>query len=226
MEKVRIFIAGDSTASNYDQSKFPRAGWGQVIGSLLTKEVSIHNHASSGRSSKSFVEEGRLEKISTKLEKGDFFFIQFGHNDSKQDEKRYTDPFTSYKEYLRLYIEEARQKGANPILLTPIERRGFHSDGSLVETHGYYPTAMRELAKEYHVPLIDITKKSKTLFEKLGPEKTKEIFLWIKQGEHVNYQEGVKDNTHLSEYGAKHIARLVLEGCKEKQILIANYMIE
>jgi pectin methylesterase-like acyl-CoA thioesterase/lysophospholipase L1-like esterase len=221
--KTHIFIAGDSTASNYDAEFAPRAGWGQVLQPFFTDDVVVKNYNASGRSSKSFIEEGRLEKFADEMKENDVLIIQFGHNDEKsEDPKRYTIPDTTYKEYLTQYIEEARKRGAIPVLATSVNRNSWDGNGKLKPTHGKYPEAMIELAKEKNVPLIDITEKSRVLFEELGPEGTEGIFLILKPGESSNYPDGVTDNTHFQEAGAKEIAKLVIVGLKENQLEIAR----
>lgn len=157
MTYINIFLAGDSTVSIYDSSVAPRTGWGQVLGDYMNKKVLVQNQATSGRSSKSFIDEGRLRKISDLIEKGDYLFIQFGHNDNKPDKERHTEPFSSYKRYLKKYIQHARNKQAVPVLITPVQRRSFDENNIFKETHGDYPLAMRQLAKQYEVPLIDLT---------------------------------------------------------------------
>lgn len=211
---MQLFLAGDSTVSNYDASSAPRAGWGQKIGELLNPGILVRNEAVSGRSSKSFVEEGRLQRILEYIRSGDYLFVQFGHNDQKPDE-RYTDPYGTYQAYLRRYIDSARLKNAHPVLITPVQRRSFDSEGRLRNTHGDYPDAVRQLADELHVPLIDLTETSGRLLQSMGAESAKKLFLWLKPGEHPNYPDGVEDNTHFCEYGAGEIAGLVAEGMRE-----------
>lgn len=217
-KKIRVFIAGDSTAATKLPEKRPETGWGQVIQEFFNDQVEFHNHAVNGRSSKSFINEDRLLAILNDITPDDFLFIQFGHNDEKDDIERHTDPFTTYKAYLLNYIEVARKAGAFPVLLTPIQRRSFDSDEILQETHGDYPLAMKELAVEHNVTLIDMSARSKVFFEKLGPEKTKELFLWLNPGESPNYPDGVNDNTHFSEAGAKAVAKLIMDGIIENKI--------
>ncbi|WP_202076576.1 rhamnogalacturonan acetylesterase [Caldalkalibacillus salinus] len=209
MSQMRVFLAGDSTMSHYDQSVAPRAGWGQMLHAFLSDEVDVVNEAASGRSSKSFIHEGRLERIAKRIRSEDYLFIQFGHNDQKDDE-RHTEPYGSYQSYLKQYIDLARDKGAYPVLLTSIHRRKFDSEGKIVDTHGHYLIAMRELASQCQVPLIDMAASSQALFESLGPDGTKDIFLWLEPGVHPHYTEGVQDNTHFSEHGAKEMARLAV----------------
>lgn len=223
---VIIFLAGDSTVSNYPNSLFPRSGWGQVLPTMLDNEVTIRNFAKRGRSSKSFIQEGRLNSILNSIQKGDYLFIQFGHNDEKVNyPKLFTDPDTTYKSYLKQYIDGARKKGAIPVLITPVQRFSFSSDGRALDTHGRYPAAMKALAKEQNVPVIDLASKSKTLYQQLGAVKTKKLFLWLKAGEYPNYPQGVKDPTHFQEYGAAQIAKLVIEGIEEQHLPIENHIL-
>lgn len=224
MASIHVYLAGDSTVSEYDDTVAPRAGWGQVIGRLFTEEVVFHNAAASGRSSKSFIDEGRLEPIAGKIAVGDYFLIQFGHNDEKDDPARHTDPYTSYKEHLTRYLDTAREKGAFPVLITPVQRRKFGEDGVLKDTHGEYPIAMKQLAQEQQIPLIDLGAKSKVLLEKLGAEEAKKLFLWYAPGEQPNYPEGNEDDTHFSETGALEIAQLVIEGMKELDHPLVRYL--
>lgn len=224
--KISIFIAGDSTASYYDAARAPRAGWGQVLQNFFTDNVQVQNFAASGRSSKSFIEEGFQNKIVNLIKPNDYLLIQFGHNDEKTgDAARYTDPKTTFKTYLTQYINDARSKGAIPVLLTPVNRYKF-SGSNLVPTHGEYPQAIIDLGKELNVPVIDITAKSKQLFETLGPEKTFKLFLNLDPGESPNYPKGVKDNTHFTTTGATEIAKLVIEGINENNLPLAKYVKE
>ena len=218
IKKIKVFIVGDSTAAAKLSEKRPETGWGEMFPSLFTQEVEFQNHAVNGRSSKSFIDEGRLEKISDTIGNGDFLFIQFSHNDEKDDPQRHTDPFTTYKDYISKYIEVARKACANPVLLTSIQRRLFNKNGTMPDTHGDYSVAMREVALEFGLPLIDMQEKSKNFFESLGQEKAKEIFLWVNASESLNYPQGKEDNTHFCEQGAQKMAELVVEGIIENNI--------
>lgn len=193
---------------------------------MFAESVTVHNHAASGRSSKSFIQEGRLKPVIDQMEKGDYLFIQFGHNDAKsEDPTRYTEPNTTYKAYLRQYIEAARQKEATPVLITPVERRRFDgTTGQAVPTHDLYPQAMKALGAEMKVPVIDLTTMSLELFQSLGVEQTKALFLWLKPGEHPNYPEGIEDNTHFQEYGAKAIAKLVIAGLLQTDLPLKEHV--
>ncbi|MBB3109811.1 lysophospholipase L1-like esterase [Paenibacillus phyllosphaerae] len=216
-EPFTIYIAGDSTVTDQPADGYPYAGWGQMLGAALKADAAISNHAISGRSSKSFIGEGRLQTILAELRASDMLLIQFGHNDQKLDEPRRTEPFTTYKEHLMAYIDGARSRGALPILVTPVHRRYYDGD-QLVDTHGDYIVAMKELAEEEGVLLVDLAAKSKALFEQLGPEGTKSVFMWGAPGEFLNFPGGVADNTHFQERGAIALAQLVAEGLKELRI--------
>jgi lysophospholipase L1-like esterase len=224
MPHITVFLAGDSTVATYPADRAPLAGWGQFIGASFTDRATIRNAAESGRSSKSFMDEGKMQPVWDEIKKGDYLLIQFGHNDEKTDEERHTDPYTTYKSYLRQYIDGARERGAFPVLVTPMNRRNFNANGTLAMTHGAYPAAMIQLGKEMNVPVIDLHQSSKKLFEQLGDEPTKKLFLWLAPGENANYPEGSKDNTHFNEYGASEMAKLVVQGVRETKLPLAAYL--
>ncbi|MCM3439712.1 rhamnogalacturonan acetylesterase [Metabacillus halosaccharovorans] len=224
-DSIHIYLIGDSTVSTYKPKLAPRMGWGQKLNDFFHERVVVHNASIPGRSSKSFYDEGRFQKVKREISQGDYLFIQFGHNDAKKaDVKRYTDPFTTYKMYLKKYIDEAREKGAIPILVTPVERRNFSKQGNIIDSHGNYPSAMKQLAVEENVELIDLTTKSKQLFNKIGPENTKKLFLWLEPFEYKHFPEGKKDNTHLQEQGAYTIASLIVEGLVEINSPLKEYV--
>lgn len=217
-EQVTLFLAGDSTVTDSSPAGFPFSGWGQMLPSFFKHDVAVANHAKGGRSSKSFIAEGRLDSIMEELKAGDYLFIQFGHNDQKQDEERHTDPSTTYLQHLRQYIDAARSRNAIPVLVTSVHRRYFEATGKLRDTHGAYLDAVRRLAEEEGIPLIDLAEKSKRLFEEAGPEGTKSMFLWGAPGEWMNYSSGIKDNTHFQERGSLIIAGLVVQGIRENNL--------
>lgn len=224
MTHISIFLVGDSTVSNYDESVAPRKGWGQVFGKFLDEDVTIYNQARSGRSSKSFIHEGHLSEVERLIQAGDYLLIQFGHNDSKPDKARATEPFTSYQDYLRQYIKLAKDKHAFPILITPVQRRSFNDDGHFYETHEDYPNAMKQIAQTSNVPLIDLTTMSRELYERLGPEESKKLFLWFKPGENDNYPDGIQDDTHFSTHGANEIAKLIIQGLRSLDLPLTRYI--
>ncbi|SFF29926.1 Lysophospholipase L1 [Paenibacillus algorifonticola] len=217
-QTVTVFLAGDSTVTDQPEDGYPYAGWGQMLPKWFKQDAAIENRAVSGRSSKSFIGEGRLDEIWQWMKPRDVLIIQFGHNDQKPDEERRTEPFTTYKEYLKRYIDGARQREALPVLVTSVQRRFYEADGRLIDTHGDYLIAMRELAEEENVPLIDLAEESRKLFEELGPEATKSVFMWAAPGEFMNFPNGVEDNTHFQERGALQVAGLVVEQLKQLRL--------
>lgn len=220
--RVTIFLAGDSTVEDVEPNKGNQQGWGQQLPHFFTSGVRIINKAKGGRSTKSFINEGRLQDISKSIQENDYLFIQFGHNDQKiEDESRGTEPWGTYQMYLTLFIDAARERGAKPILITPVHRRNF-VDGHFVDAMGEYPAAMKELAANLHVPVIDLWEKSRIFYEKLGEEETKQLFAWYE----LDNPDKPQDNTHFSKYGAKKIAELVIEGIKELELDICHFLIE
>jgi len=223
--KPIIYLVGDSTMSEKRLSSYPETGWGMPFPDYLTDEVEVQNHARNGRSTSSFMEEGRWDTILKTLKEGDFVIIQFGHNDEVPTKSRYTPP-KEFQKLLRQYVAESREKGASPLLLTPITRRQFNEDGKVKETHEQYSALMREVAKSEEVPLIDMDRKSQALLEKIGEDKSTLLFLQLEPGQNPNYPDGVTDNTHFSETGARMMAELVLQGFKELDHELAKYIVE
>ncbi len=206
-----IYVAGDSTAATYAVADAPRAGWGQALPVFLRPEIRVVNEALSGASSKSFADLGRLDRILAAIRPGDLLLVSFGHNDAKvADPARYTEPWTTFQEYLRRYLDGARARRARPVLVTPVERRRFSADGVPYLSHGEYPDAMRALATDTGTPLIDLTASSFALWGELGAEKSKSHFLWLDAGVAPNFPDGVADNTHFQAHGAIEVARLVV----------------
>ena len=220
-----VYLVGDSTMANKPLEDNPERGWGQLFPQFFDEALTIENFAKNGRSTKSFIQEGLWQKVLDKLKPGDYVFIQFGHNDQKiSDTNRYAEAHTTYKQNLIRYVNESRAKGANPVLLTPVNRRKFDNDGKFVDQHGDYPSVVREVAAQMDVPLIDLHKKSEKVFSELGEEKTKEIFLWIPPDKYKSLPNGKTDNTHFSETGAILVASLVVEGIKELDLPIISYL--
>jgi len=214
--KKKIFWAGDSTVAQNRIGSYPQTGIGQVMELYLKEDIKVYNFARNGRSTKSFINEGILDKIEIELQKGDFLFIQFGHNDQKDDEERNTKPFSTYQEYLTKYIEVAQNCGAYPVLITSLYRRIFSSDGHIKDdVHYDYPDAMKQLGEKLNVPVIDLCQKSKELFEKAGDEDSKKWFMHLQKGEFISHIEGLEDNTHLRYEGAVKMAGLVAQGVTE-----------
>lgn len=206
-----LYIAGDSTAAQKYANAAPETGWGMALPFFLGKELVVANHAVNGRSSKSFVDEGRLAVILSAIRPGDFLLIQFGHNDEKaEDPTRYTEPWTTYQDHLRMYVEGARARGARPVFATSVERRKFDAGGKALPTHGEYPAAMRELAAEERVALLDTQALSLALWQELGVEETKKYFNWTATEQ---------DNTHFNPPGAIAVARLVAKELLRTRVL-------
>ncbi len=209
-EGMRIFLIGDSTCATKDLKKEnPERGWGHVLPTLFDGQVEVFNHAVNGRSTKSFRAEGRWQRVVDELREGDYVFIQFGHNDQKiNDSTRYSTP-EAYAENLRRYVREAREKGARPILLTPIVRRNF-VDGKLEPTHGDYPEAVRRISHEEGVVLLDMTPITRHWVAELGDEASKEYYMWLAEGTSPRHPDGRNDDTHLNGRGARAVARMIL----------------
>ena len=223
---IAIFMLGDSTmADKPNPESNPERGWGQVLPRFFNEHVAVKNFAVNGRSTKSFIDEGRWEVVRKQLTPGDYVFIQFGHNDTKAtDPKRYTNPHTGYRRNLLKFVREARERGALPILFSPIVRRNFNEAGTLEDTHGAYPLVMRTLAHEMNVPFIDLQLKSEELVLSLGPENSKALYLWLAPGKYAMYPEGKQDNTHFTETGAMAMAKLAVAGLCEQNSALINFM--
>jgi lysophospholipase L1-like esterase len=210
-DKVNIWLIGDSTMAAKKPEKKPESGWGVELATYVTEKAKVHNHAASGRSSKSFVDEGRWKIVKDSIKKGDYVVIQFGHNDEKPDPKLHTDAQTSFKDNLKNFVSETRAKGGIPIICSSIVRRHFDESGNLVDSHGEYIKAAEEAAKETNTIYVDMEKATRQLVINLGPEKSKELF---------NY--GKKDDTHLNQYGAKTVAGLFAQEIKSQNSQVAS----
>ena len=204
---VTIFLAGDSTMAAKADDKRPETGWGEKLEAhFKAGKVKVDNRAANGRSTKTFISEGRWQKIIGDLKKGDYVFVQFGHNDSSKDKgERYTPP-EDYRKNLVRFVEDVRSKGGHLVLLTPVMRRRFDKEGKFYDTHGEYPGIVRKVAAEQKAPLIDMHRLSEAVIVKYGVEGSKKLFLQLKPGENANYPNGIDDNTHFSPLGAEEMA--------------------
>ncbi|WPO78481.1 rhamnogalacturonan acetylesterase [Flavobacterium sp. KACC 22761] len=218
-QKTTLYCIGDSTMANKkDPDRNPEHGWAQVLQSFFKEDLVVANKAVNGRSTKSFINENRWDSIYKKLKKGDYVFIEFGHNDEKiEDSTRFTNPHTAYRYNLIKFVKETRAKGAIPVLLTSIARRNFNEKGVLVPTHGDYPLETRLVAQEYKVPFIDLEYYTELLEQSYGPEKSKLLHLHFKAGEIPYYKDEKKDDTHLSLKGATEVAQIVVSQLKQFQ---------
>ena len=201
-----LYLIGDSTV---EDNTPPFRGWGWALKELVNADVQVFNYAVSGCSTRSFLNESRFEAVKAAMQPGDVLLIQFGHNDEKDDAERHTDPETSYTEFLNVFCDGAVSRGAVPVLITPVCRRYFVGQTSLLYTHGEYAAAVRRLAAVRHLPLCDLKAMSRELYLELGEEKAAELFVRIPKGAHPDSPEGHDDRTHFNEYGARQIARLV-----------------
>jgi DNA sulfur modification protein DndE len=224
--KITVYTIGDSTMANKDTVGNPERGWAMAL--LLffdSAEVIIDNHAVNGRSTKSFIDEGRWDAVLKTLKKGDYVFIQFGHNDEKQERPAlYAAPYAAYTDNLTRFVKDTRAKGAFPVLMTSIVRRHFDENGVLKNSHGDYPDAVRDLAKKLKAPMIDMEAKSRQLIQRLGDEASKKLFMNFDAGIYPEFPKGKTDNTHLRWDGAKAIASFAVEGIREHKLPLAKHL--
>ena len=230
-----IFVIGDSTAaekSNYKTS--PERGWGMVLQGCFDDKIIVDNHAVNGRSSLSFINEGRWQKVLDKIKPGDYVFIQFGHNDEKPKPDRHTDPGSTFDANLAKYVNETRAKGGIPVLFNAVVRRCYYSgelkndddeklrnkkyDGkelinsdTLIDTHGAYVVAPRHVAKALNVPFVDATKVTHDIETSMGIEGSRKLHMWFLPGENPQVPAGKKDNTHYNIYGARIVANALAD---------------
>jgi lysophospholipase L1-like esterase len=213
-DAVTIFLAGDSTVT--DQPGEPGNSWGQMLPRFFLPGVAVANHAESGETLKSFITGLRLDKVLSQMKQGDYLFMQFGHNDQKQQwPQTYVNAFTTYKAYLKSYIAEARLRGAMPVLVTSMNRRTFDQNGKITNSLGDYPEAVRQTAKEENVAVIDLNAMSKTLYEALGVDKAP-----------LAFAGNGRDATHHNNYGSYELARCVVEGIKANKLGIAKFLVD
>jgi pectinesterase len=219
-----VYLAGDSTMA-IKQLDLPERGWGMALNGLFKDPAMIQNHAVNGRSTKSFINEGRWARIVAALQPGDFVIIQFGHNDEKVESPAVgTNSATEFRDNLRRFIKDVRAKQATPILATPVARRKFDKDGKLVPTHGAYPDALRAVAAEEKVPLLDLEKATSEWLQATGDEASKKFFMWIAPGAHPLIPGGRKDDTHYVEAGAVHVAGLAAAQIREQVPALAKWL--
>ena len=246
-----IFVIGDSTAANKDTTggKVER-GWGMMLQNCFDADyIVVDNHAVNGRSSKSFLDEGRWEKVLEKIRPGDYVIIQFGHNDEKAQPDRHTDPGSTFDYNLARYVRETREHGGIPVLMNPVVRRNFYmkapevaddeqlrntvfKDGehlvegdTLNDTHGLYRVAPRDVARRMNCHFIDANQITHDLEQGLGREASKKLHMWFRPGEEPSVPKGKQDNTHYNIYGAQVVADLLADAlCEEIPLLKAYRM--
>ena len=208
VEVPTVYLLGDSTVC--DQPSEPYNSWGQMLTRFFKPGIAIANHAESGESLHSSLAAQRLDKVLSVLKPGDYLIIQYGHNDEKEKGEG-IGAFTSYKSDLKKFVDEARKRGAHPVLVTPVQRRSFDAAGKITNSHGDYPEAVRQLAKEEDVPLIDLNAMSKLLYEAWGPDLSKQAF-------------APNDNTHHNNYGSYELAKCIVEGIRTARIGLVSYL--
>ncbi|MDQ0972094.1 fibronectin type 3 domain-containing protein [Neobacillus niacini] len=224
-ELPTVYIAGDSTVQTYDEYWRPEAGWGQMIPRYFSSDVTFKNHAIGGRSTKSFINEGRLDNVLREIKPNDFFLVQFGHNDATISIPERYASVPDYKNYLKTYINGARQRGAIPILVTPVGRRDFNATtGKFNVSFPEYVQGMKEVAAEMNVNVVDLSARSVAYYDTIGPEGSLSVFLHTDPGVYTAFPNGSQDNTHFQEYGAIQLARLVSDEIKNLNISLSQYV--
>ena len=213
VKKVTIWMIGDSTMASKKPERKPESGWGVEFAQFVKNGVVVINKAASGRSTKSFIAEKRWKAVLDSIQPGDFVIIQFGHNDQRKDSLVYADANTTYKELLKKYIKETREKGGKPVICTPVVRRHFDGNGNLLDTHGDYLKVVRTVARETKTPLVDMEALTRKLVTDLGTEKSKDLFTMRKNG---------LDSTHLCHAGAREVALLFVNDAKKQKLSIAK----
>ncbi len=213
-----IHLCGDSTMAEKDLSKgSPERGWGMMFPNFFDEGVSVINYARNGRSTKSFIDKGQWDDVMAALQPGDYVFIEFGHNDAKEsDPERYAAPWGAYQDNLRRFIDETRSKGGIPVLLTPVARRWFKEAGLDRNCHGDYPAAMKAVAEEKGVTLLDITTPTLDWIESLGDEASRPYFMHLAPGKYACAPEGKTDNTHTVASGARKVTEIVCDKIREQ----------
>lgn len=218
-------MVGDSTMSEKNVRDYPETGWGTPFAHYFVDEVYVKNHARNGRSTRTFLEEGRWDPILENLNEGDYVFIQFGHNDEVQTKPQSTSE-EEYQSNLVKYVRETLARNAQPVLLTPIARRHFDQNGNLVDTHEIYSELVRQVAQSENIPLIDMDRKSQKLLVSLGSEKSRLLYNHLEQRQNPNYPNGLEDDTHFNELGARRMAELALDGIRELNLDLMQKIVQ
>lgn len=215
---ITIFIAGDSTAQSYTEERDGLIkGWGQMLSLYLTDDVKVDNRAIGGRSTKTFISEGRWDKLIADVSPGDFVFIQFGHNDASTRPERHAS-YEDYEKNLEKFIQDVKAKDATPVLLTSVVMRTFQKGHLVDDRLKGYPVITRQVAKRHQVPMIDVNLKTRDFITMLGDEASKPYYRWVEPGVDHKKPDGLKDDTHMMDKGAKKVAYFVAEGIKELNI--------
>ncbi len=221
-----IHVAGDSTAQTYQPERYPMTGWGQMLGCAVAPQVVVRNHAIGGRSTRSFIDEGRLERIAKEIKRGDTLLIQFGHNDANTVRAgHYAAPAGAYRFNLVRMLAVAKSAGAQPVLITPVTRRNFQN-GRVKADFTEWADQVRMLAGELNVPLIDLQKESGGWVARAGEEASKRYFLhYAPEDKVAAYPQGIKDDTHFSELGARGVAEIIARELKALQLPVSRHIL-
>lgn len=250
-DSVTVFMIGDSTMANKPLDKENQErGWGQMLPIYFEGPIKVDNHAVNGRSSKSFIDEGRWKKVREQIRPGDYVIIQFGHNDEKaKSPDRYTVPGSTFDANLKKFVNETREKGGTPILMNSIVRRNFPANGiaaaqtddrqktwkkglenypaegdTLVDTHGDYRIAPRNVAEEMGVAFVDMNALTHELVQGLGKDASKSLYMWMPVGVYEFAPNGRIDNTHLNVFGGIVVSRLAVNALAEKVPTLRPYI--
>jgi lysophospholipase L1-like esterase len=222
---ITVYLAGDSTMAEKAADKRPETGWGEKLGQYFRPEdVRIANRAMNGRSTRTFIAEGRWQAITDSLVAGDYVFIQFGHNDESPAKVGSYTPPDDFKRNLTRMVGDVRAKGAFPVLFTPVQRRKFNDAGRLEDTHGDYPGYTRSVAAELKVPLVDMLVSSGEVLSSFGADSSTKLFLQLEAGANPNYPQGVHDNTHFNPLGAELMARLAVDAIRSLKLGLADQL--
>ncbi|WP_111978703.1 rhamnogalacturonan acetylesterase [Algibacillus agarilyticus] len=214
---LTIHMAGDSTMSIKDPKDYPETGWGVPFATFFADDINVANYAKNGRSTRTFIEEGIWGTLINTVKPHDYVIIQFGHNDESARKKdRFTTP-KQYQENLQRFINDVKTKQAYPILMSSITRRYFADNGKLKETHPYAPLVQKVALQNPDVTFIDMERLTRDYFNQLGDQASAIRFMHIKPGLHPNYPNGVRDDTHLNQMGAREVAQLVLVALRTMQ---------
>lgn len=216
-----LWLCGNSTV--VDQDYEPWASWGQMIPRWFDDQIAIANYAESGESASSFIAANRLKKIMSLAKRGDYLFVEFGHNDQKQKTPG-SGAYYNFATNLKQFIDEAKAKGVTPIFVTPTQRRTFDANGKITESHGDYPDAMRWVAKREGVQVIELHDMTRTFFETLGVEGSKKALVHYDANSFPGQTTALADNTHFNPYGAYEVAKMMVEGMKELQLPFVHHI--
>ena len=219
---VTLFLCGNSTV--VDQGREPWASWGQMFPRWFNDKVCVANYGESGLTATSFLAQLRLDKILSELKKGDYVFCEFGHNDEKEKGPG-RGAWYHYSVALKTFVDRVRERGGNVIFCTPTQRRSFKKDGTLNNTHGDFPAAMKAVAERENVPYIDLNASTKTLFETMGENGCRNLLVHYPAGTFPWQEKAFADNTHFNPFGAYEISKLIVMGLKELQSPLTQYIV-